>query len=512
SARLQWGTTPENDTRLNRLRWVEMQLLTAQLRGEHTEMFGLPLRADWRYMLSTASRDEPDRREIAYLLEPAASSPVNRTTYRLDELDIFNQRFYSTLADLIHDVGADVELNVPIVGEVETKFKAGVAMLLKTRDVETRRLGYDPRNSLFSTLPASEIFNEESLGGDRPSFLLEEVTENTDSYTASQDVFAGYLMTDFGLLENLRVLGGARVEASTQRVETFLPDGEPTPGLDPSELNTFDVLPALTLTWEFIQDMQLRFAASRTLSRPNLRELSPARFREFGGALILEGNPNLERTLIWNLDARYEWYPSPGESFSTSFFYKRFENPVERTGSTGATPTFRPINIDSAFVVGGEIDTRVEFGFIDDVLADLYFAGNLTVVFSEVQIPPEEQGALTTLERPMALQSPWVINAQVGYDNPEIGLSASLLYNLFGPRIWAVGTLEAPDFYEQPFDQLDAVINWKVDRFKFTVKGKNLMDPVARVTQEQPTDGTEFLVQAFRRGRVFSIGIGVDLN
>ena len=519
SGRLQYGDTRENITRLNRLRWVEQQLITAQLRGEHDKLFGSDLRADWRYMFSTATRDEPDRREVTYVVETQRQSETLLAgSFRLDNQDILNQRFLSSLEDFNHDIGLDLTLPLKIFGDVETKLKVGGAAILKNRTSRARRFGYAIRNfeDVDTSLPPGELFNEDSVTsppGENAGFVLQEVTQEDDSSEADQQLYAGYIMGDVGFLENLRLLIGARLEASEQTVQTFAP-GADEPNDGGAGLNTVDVMPAATLTWEFVEDMQLRIAGSRTVSRPNFRELSPSVFRDLGGTVEFQGNEDLERTLITSADLRYEWYPSPGESFSVSAFYKLFENPVEQTTESGATSRFIPANVPEAFNVGGEIETRLEFGWLADALADLYFAGNLTLVFSEVRIPddPEIRGTLTNLVRPLAQQSPWVINAQLGYDNPEIGLSTSVLYNIFGPRIWAVGQNGLPDTYEQPFDQLDFVISWSFDRFKIQAKARNILDPISRATQESPADDAERPVFAFRRGRRFTIGIGVNLN
>ena len=521
SARLQYGFTRENQTRLNRLRWIEQQLITAQLRGEHEELFGSDVEFDWRYMFSTAIRDEPDRREVAYIFEEQQDTSGSETFesgfYRLDTNDLLNQRFFSSLIDFNHDVGIDLTIPTKIFGEVESKIKSGLAGVIKNRSVDTRRLNYNEQDDQLrdDRLPPDQIFGDDTFTpvNGRPGFRLQEITQADDSYEAEQQLFAAYVSGDIGLLDNLRLLIGLRGEFSNQEVRTFEP-GADVPNPEMAELQTLDLLPAATLTWEFAQDMQLRFAGSRTLSRPNFRELSPSVFRDLGGTVEFSGNPDLRRTVITNADIRFEWYPSPGESFSVSSFFKYFQNPVEQRAQEGPTTRFIPFNVAEAVNVGGEIETRTEFGWIADALSDLYFAGNLTLVFSEVRLPedPEIRGTLTNAVRPLAQQSPWVINAQFGYDNPEIGLSTSILYNVFGPRIWAIGRNNLPDIYEQPFDQLDFIASWKINRVKLQFKARNLLDPISRATQESISEGVERPVFSFRRGRRFSLGVGLDLD
>lgn len=510
SARLQTGFTSENETRLNRLRWIEQMLVTTQLRGEHEDMFGSELRMDWRYMFSFATRDEPDRRSVAYAFEKQRSEDaLSKGFFKLDVGDILNQRFYSDLLDFNHDVGLDAQHPFTFFGDVESKLKVGLAGLHKTRSVHLRRLTYQDVGDDLPNLPPDQIFNDDTIG---EIFALQEDTLRDDNYDASQLVLAGYALGDIGFTESLRLLLGARAEQSSQSVRTFDPgaDRSEEPNQE-SELSAFDILPAATLTWEFAQDMQIRVAGSRTLSRPNFRELSPAVFRDLGGTVEYKGNPELERTNITNADLRFEWYPSPGESFSVSLFYKYFEKPVEQTAAAGSVTRFTYQNIDEATNLGGEIESRIEFGFLHPELADLYFAGNLTLVYSEIN--NKDRGVLTSESRPLARQSPWVVNAQLGYDAPDAGLNLSLLYNVFGARIWAVGTQGNLDIYEQPFDRLDFVASYQfLERFKLQFKAKNLLNALHQATQYSEAAEMDRVVFRYRDGIKFGLGLSVDLD
>lgn len=533
---LQYGRTGSENETINsiRLQWIELQLMTAQLRGKHTHLFNTNLQFNWRYMLSYATRDEPDRRDTTY-------RGVRSTVQRLwlgpqqtflspmqFEIDIQadrNQRLFSALEDINHDLNFDISLPVNIFGDVESTFTAGAAIIAKTRFVEARRFEYriQPASGrdeqILRIRPRDTIFADDLLQPDDtglPVFALLEISRDDDTVNANQEIYAGFFQGNIGITDRIAVMTGVRVEQSSQQIET-----RPAPNAelnDEADLSTFDILPALTITWEFIENMQLRAAASRTISRPNFRELSPSVTIALGGAYQTLGNPGLQRTLITNLDVRYEWYPSPGESFSISGFYKAFDKPIEPEASTGAGLQFRPRNIPEAINIGGEIDSRIEFGFLGDFFSDFYFAGNFTLVHSEVSIPEASlnngisaQG-LTNGDRPLAFQSPWVVNGQLGYDNPASGISLAVLYNVFGPRIVTVGVGGRQDFYEQSFDRLNFVASWKVNRYKLQLKATNLLNPVQRITEQSVADDIEYNRTSFRRGRQFSVGVGIDLN
>ena len=274
-----------------------------------------------------------------------------------------------------------------------------------------------------------------------------------------------------------------------------------------AELKTTDVLPAATVTFEPVSGMLARFGYGMTLSRPDFRELSPATFNDVTGGRQTFGNPDLERARIHNVDARWEWYPTPSESISAGVFFKHFVRPIEQIVVVSAQHSVSWANAESADNIGFELDWRKDFAFIHDKLADLYFAGNLALVHSQVRLG-ENSGIQSSDKRALQGQSPVVLNLQVGYDNPVIGTTLTLLYNVFGRRIGEVGALGAPDSYEEPFHQLDFVASQRLGAsgVKVGVKVKNVLNPFERYTQG------DFEVERNRRGISVGLSLSWDLT
>ena len=103
---------------------------------------------------------------------------------------------------------------------------------------------------------------------------------------------------------------------------------------------------------------------------------------------------------------------------------------------------------------------------------------------------------MTNKSRPLQGQSPYVINANIDYDDKDSGTSATILYNVFGRRIDAVGTKPFDDVYEEPFKQVDFVFSQKfLKTSKVKVKFKNLLDPEALKTENGK------LKETYRKGR-----------
>lgn len=496
-ARIYQGENRDVDgqIRVARLRWIERMLFAQQVQGLHTLTGFYDLGLDWRYNFSLASRTEPDRREVRYDQE-------TETRWLLSDRPEGNQRVFSDLLDQNHDLGLDATLPFNQWDGLEAKVKAGVGAALKSREVDTRRYKFQHKGGVSGdtdiiSLPPEEIFTEENIAPG--NFQFEEITRQTDNYAADQQVIGGYAMTDLPLGGGFRFVGGLRVEYSRQHVKTFElfnPDFEPVT----SELSDIDLLPAGTFSWEFSEDMLLRAGVSRTLSRPDFRELSPATFNDVTGGRQIFGNPELKRAAITNVDLRWEWYLAAGESVSISAFYKRFEQPIETIVVVSAQHSVTYENADGADNLGVEVEFRKSLDVIHKWLSDFYLAGNATYVYSQIRLPAE--GIQTSSKRPLQGQSPYVLNFQAGYDNPDWGTSVVLLYNVFGRRIAEVGALGAPDVYEQPFHQFDLVVKQSLGSGFFAgFSAKNLLDSEVRYTQGSETTET------FHRGRAFSLSI-----
>src|SRR5262249_48815628 len=144
---------------------------------------------------------------------------------------------------------------------------------------------------------------------------FQEVTRTTDSYDGWSQIEAAYGNLDLPLHRRLDLSGGARFEHARIQVNTFDPF-DPTAEGEHAKLENKDVLPSASMTWRFVDDFQARLGYSRTLNRPDFRELSSSRYFDLESNLTYEGNPNVKRALIENYDARIEWYFTTDEVFS----------------------------------------------------------------------------------------------------------------------------------------------------------------------------------------------------
>lgn len=482
----------EDDIELAEVRWIERELTSHQLQGDHYFPEFNEFTINWRASKIEAQRDAPDER--IYRRDAGEFSS------RVDG----NLRNWSELDDTVNDFGVDLSMTFyggPLNSTVITK--AGYLYSEKDRDSEIRRFGFAFAGALSNDLellnqPLEQILIPENISAD--GFQIREITRPTDNYEAANELEAFYGEVEFNFDDRFRFTLGARQEDFLQTVDTFdlfRPGIASNANQDSSEL-----LPAFSMT--YIQgDHQFRMGYSETVSRPDFRELSPAAFTNPVTGREVIGNPDLKITELVNYDLRWEWYFAYSDYMSLGLFYKEFTNPIEASITGANTRQGTYINAQGAENSGieYEIYKRLDFlgdDFFNGIGEDFYVQSNISYIESEVTIAPEDRGILTSTTRPLQGQSDWLFNFQMGYE-PMEGTTATLLYHYYGERIAEVGIETAPDLIEQPFGELNFIfIKELTEKLSMTMKARNIMDERNEITQNgRPTT-------AYNRGREFS--------
>ena len=436
--------------RFSLLEWEEREILLKQLFGEHSFDFLNGTQLSWRVGGSEANRSLPDSRDYRY--------EFRSDVWRLASRNDGNERRYGELEDTNNEQAVDITIPFKVFS-LPSQVKFGLLNMNRERDSKLRRYGFIVRNISADILAQSmdQIVVPENIG---PTTLqLNEKTLITDNYVAEQELSAQYLLFNFTLFDRLDLSLGQRIEHSRQEVKTF--DLVDPDQVVIAELDRTNRLPSFNATYRFSQKLQLRFGYSKTLARPDFRELSPSQYIDDDTDTVTKGNPDLVSTEIANFDTRIEYYPSSNESLSLGVFRKNFTNPIEIRAGSGEN-TFQ--NAESAFAYGAEFEFSKGLGFL--YLNDFTLAGNYSYIVSEVTLGSQQGNGPTSIatseQRPLQGQSPYILNLSLYYDQLDWGLSAALLYNRFGPRISSVGTQGRPDEYEQPYDRIDFVLSQSI--------------------------------------------------
>lgn len=353
----------------------------------------------WNLML----RDQPD-----YRVNPITKSLGTNTPFTTAWRDTY--RFWSVMDENSFN------------GSVNKTFgdvKIGSSYLKKIRNFKARIFRYDAVD------------------------LMNEITNNTDRYTADFDLLGGYIQIDKNL-GNWKVNGGLRTEYNIFNVNT-----SDFSGLKVAvDRNYLDFLPSINLSYNWTKS-KLRLSGSKTLARPEFREVANFAYYDFVRNAQLLGNPNLEKSDIYNLDFKFEYYPKTGENISIALFTKNFSKPIEQIVADGSVPSnllLTYTNPKSAKVYGAEFEIRKK---VSDWL-EIYT--NTTLSMSEVGINGNK--------RQLQGQSNYVVNGGLNVIKGKNNFS--LTYNKVGERISAVGFQGYPDIFENARDIIDFVILRKI--------------------------------------------------
>jgi TonB-dependent receptor len=494
--------------------WEERQLLTQQLSGEHLFGAAQDLSFDWFASYSKADRDKPDTRSYVYE-RPEASART--TPYLLSDDQGSLTREWEKLQDEAYGIGFNLAKSFEWGESNTSTVKAGLSYNDKDRDTSNIRFEYltstfQPRTA-FETLRGELIgivMNERNLGDNLLELQLNSRNTNlvAENYKGKEELLGYYVMFDNEFGTDWRLMVGTRVEnfdMSSAPIVDSSAAARPASG----ELKETDVLPTATLTWLLTEDMQVRFGVSRTVNRPDLREVGPVRFVDPETRYSYIGNPALEEATIDNVDLRWEWYFAGQDNVQIALFYKDFSNPIEIEVIPGAPVLRRPYNADSATNRGLELALRKQLDFVDlPIIRNMYVKFNGAYIDSEVQFA-RGSALFDSSNRALQGQSEWVVNTQLTWDDIERDIQASLLFNWADERLVDVGTDNLPGALEKPAPDLDFVYRQGLElfgrQFALKLKAQNLIDADVKVRRAGITE------REYNTGRSFTIGISADI-
>ena len=497
-ARVEVGefTADALPVKITRMQYTERSLHSGQLTGEHQVTDAQ--KVEWSATSSGVRRYEPDRTAFVqdYERDTPTGAPVLRWYSQGSGAAV---RTFSDLNENSHEYSGKYQLSVGPAGN-QSLIRLGGLYRATSRDAQSLSYAFSARNlsNADRELPLEQIFDGRFSTPTSQVFSVGPLSQG-GSYTARDALRAGFAMAEIPLTSALRLIGGARYESDHLDVHALSTLGSP---VSTSKIWN-DLLPSLALNVKLTETQQLRFSGSRTLARPEYRELSPIISRDVVGGENLHGDENLQRTNVDNADIRWEMYPNAGELLSVGVFAKHFTLPIERvygSGSGGTSFVFFT-NAESANNYGLELELRKDLGGLGRAFEPLSFFSNVTLMRSEIQLFDSTQAAATNLHRAMVGQAPYVLNAGLTYAAISDAFTATLLFNRVGERITAAGSSPLPDVIEQPRNVLDfsmrkTITNGVLLRFDL----KNLVD--AAYVVEQGTVTREY----YRTGRAVNLG------
>ena len=497
------------------LLYKERNLRSYQLEGNHCfESIG-GVKINWLASSMNLNQYEPDNRFFYnYKTDDGiygvkTNLPPERYFRRVDESqDRLNMNFV---------------FPIPSWNKRKARIKVGGAYSMTNRTFNERRFVYNPVTSIGQYLRAENgnvdaLFSEKYLGWtsqdtlnngmqlNRFGLYINETDQTSSNYRGTNGILAYYGMIDLPISGSLRVIAGARYETTDMKVVSAKET------IDDAVINTNDILPSLSIIFNPIRNMNFRTSYGRTLARPSFREISRFQNYEFNGGDTYVGNPDLKRTLIDNIDLRWEWFTNPGEVLSVSLFAKKFTNPIEMKIIDAPNKVLSWTNVDKAEVYGLEFEIRKRLGFLSTSSSNFQVGGNLSLIYSKVDIDSDELENIRIYEpeasstRKLQGQSPYIVNFYLNYENSELGFTSSIYYNVYGKRLSSVGSLGTPDVYETPINLLNLTATKTLSsNLMLKIKAENLLNAANEKIQE--FKGNTYIYSRYLRGLGLTVGL-----
>lgn len=512
-----------NDMQNYLLGYRSRSIYSGQVEGEHK--LNEKNQVDWVAGVNYVADSEPDLRRFRTIrpigapadapfemIDPASSNLFDTGRY-FGELSEISVNHGANFTKIIERVRGDEQL-------ADIKLKAGYYFDYRSRDFDSRYVSYflsgnavpsNERRTELKQLPLTEIFSPQNVSL-QDGWWLREGTRPADSYSATNTLAAGYLMGEFPY-GRFDITGGVRVEHNILELSR------------PSTVNypLTSILPSLNVGYNLNENSILRGAYSRTVNRPEFREIAPFLFYNYeldanfiGAFDVNTGILALETATIDNIDFRYEFYPTKGETVSLGAFYKRFSKPIEFvTQLTTENPLFLFANADAAFNYGLEFETRLSLSRITSDPFASRISANINASYIVSQVDLGVQAVAQDRRRPLQGQSPYIINAALAYDDKENDLSVSLIYNRFGNRIFVVGDVIFPTIYEKSRDHVDLTVSKTFNKTTFKLGIQDLFNAPFRFWEDTNRDeritSKDNPIINFRRGTMYNLSISYNL-
>jgi hypothetical protein len=466
------------DLREQNTAWYERELLNSQLTGS----FDLdPLTVNFRGSYATSSRKAPFELGIGY----------SRSNNSDTDADPYGLHFVNLLSGQAGNFA-----NIAFSDLTEDLYAGGLDLAWKIMPGYVLSAGVDRSDTRRDASRREFLFRAEDLppavGMLRPDYLLspevithyqidlQESTETAAAFNARLVVNAAYLQLQAMVMPGIEIAAGARYEKAGQDVSPVEVFSTPTNTGIPTHLLDDYVLPAGTLTWKFGggEDKQIRINASKTIARPQFRELMFQRYFDPEGNRTYLGNPMLRDSRFLNGEARFEWYFAPEQRFSLAGFYKKIDRPIEAyTSYPQGSPETSFANAPKATLRGAELELQKYFGLYSlgeggafrNFLSQrrVVMIGNYTWTTSRIRVGEDDTtdipGATDTPASflfqdgaKLTGQSDHLVNLQLGLEHPDRLSQVTLLLSYASDRVTS-RVVEWFDIKESPGFRADVV-------------------------------------------------------
>jgi hypothetical protein len=446
------------------------------------------------------------------------------------------RRYYRYLDENLFD--SRLSFEVPLAADslkMIRKLKFGGAFQSTDRNSKMEEYFLTSGNGIAPSLQSDDIntyleTNQMVMANGQLTYFYDPRNWDWNHTIGTNNISALYAMLDFEMNKRIRLNGGLRAEHVALFSDVYKyhilgyarNDGRrvSVPGypiINPGILDQWSLLPSGSLIFKFKSEKNttnLRLNYSKSVARPNIREMNDAAVYDNEFRTLIYGNSNLKLTQITNYDLRYESYFENKDNFSVSAFYKSFLNHIEMGfGSSGITWD----NNENSYVAGLEFEVSKNLGKYFEIKS------NVTLVKSQSQFVRKDFIILNnnqvqyfpvdTVVRTMFGQAPYILNGILSYDADSLGLTATVSYNVQGPRLVIAGILKGfANVYEMPRHTIDFKLSKNIgEHYAMSLTVRDILNaPVRRAYLLN--DGSYVDFDRFRYGTTFQFGFSYKIQ
>jgi outer membrane receptor protein involved in Fe transport len=485
-----------------------------QLVGEYalTENKNQTIKAGVSY--AKTKYDQPDRKAFSGAKTPndGIIASIAGNNFIKQYLEITGNSYLSGLT----------EYNLKFGGE-EKDHKLTVGYNGNASDMESSYRFISPTVGPNIAAPLNSIDEQLNAYIASEAFNYKESSNSTYKAKLKDAANAGYANLLYKFNDKIEVNGGVRVE-STNRETKYRLQGSFDEPFQTLKYDKVYFLPSLNAKYGVTENANIRFAGGITYTKPVIMEAYPIEYINADGT-SMKGNPFLLNSDNYNLDLKYELFPTSKEMFAVGLFGKKMENPIERTFTSNAAGStiITYLNSDNAVLYGAEIEFIYDLGRLNTTLSNFSLGFNTSLMSTKAEVKPfitnpdgtSSESIETHKSRDLQGASKWLINSDLKYQfdfSQSWSNTVSLVYSVFGKRIYAVGTNGLDHIYELPVQQLDFVWSSKLsEHFDIKLSVDNLIDPARQFelgdNSTTPIIGDP-ITRSYKKSRGFSLSLG----
>lgn len=503
--------------------YINYRLMSHQLIGKHS--LSDKSKLQWAANMMQVAYQMPDRRELVFWTQDDGQGNAHGTWgFMTYDPNLASKRIVADQQKYDFNGRADITYQ----WKEHIQLQGGMAARHQSLAYHSYFFGYSFWGALAGNLSLPvDITQAQNYFG---SSYLKNIRNNSSDimgYQGNSQVYAAFAQSDITLSTRLQMQAGLRVEASQMAIT---PNTNTVDGYEEAiTFGNIDLFPALSIKYQLAKDMNLRLAASRSLTRPSFFEKSPALIlpeqgnNRFVGNIGTKAQPNnfgyyLENAYSHNIDLKWEWFPRADELVALSAYGKIIHDPIENISyiQGGTDKTYSVRNFPSNAQVAG-----LEFE-IKKKIKQWHIGCNAALIHTHLSIPADANELQS--HRRLQGAAPYLLNADIGYQlkygaQHDKSSYIALIYNMYGKRLHTVG-INQGNQYQLPYQQLNLLINNKItDRISLKLSFTNLLNARYTIEQDIYTDKDQAntktgstITQTYTQGIGASISFKYKIN